>query len=137
MPCVGTGGWTEFALPQPLTISADTAYTLSVSTAADVNKVFPLSLNFLTAAGGNDKSLTFTVAAGVFSTQLGTRPTQTAQNAFYFRDVVFATAMTMRPTVFMPKVLSTLPSRSQRFRRSGQSIAGSEPAQVQSDHGLE
>ncbi len=89
VPCSGVEGWIEFALPQPLSIDADTAYTVAVSTANDPNGVFPLSTSFFAAAGGNDKSLTFPAGAGVFTTQLGSRPTQTANSSFYFRDVVF------------------------------------------------
>jgi Domain of unknown function (DUF4082)/PA14 domain len=89
MPCVGSAGWIELDLAQPLSIEADVAYTLAVSTAGDPNNVYPVSANSFVAAGGNDKSLTFPQGAGVFSTQLGTRPTQTAQNSFYFRDVAF------------------------------------------------
>jgi hypothetical protein len=90
VPCVGITGWIELDLPQPLSIEADVLYTVSVSTADDPNKVYPLSANFFAAAGGNDKSLTFPAGAGVFGTWLGTRPSQTApNNSFYFRDVVF------------------------------------------------
>ncbi|MFO1499385.1 MAG: DUF4082 domain-containing protein [Verrucomicrobiota bacterium] len=89
VPSIGAAGWIALPLPQPLAIDADTAYTVSVSTAEDLNKVYPVSANFFAAAGGNDKSLTFPAGAGVFSPQLGTRPTQTAENSFYFRDVAF------------------------------------------------
>lgn len=89
VPSVGVGGWIELTLPQPLSIEADVAYTVAVSTADDSNRVYPASADFFAAAGGNDKSLVFPPGAGVFSTQLGSRPTETAQNSFYFRDVAF------------------------------------------------
>jgi Domain of unknown function (DUF4082)/PA14 domain len=89
VPCPGTTGWIELDLPQALSIEADVAYTVSVSTANDPANVYPVSANFFAAAGGNDKSLTFPAGAGVFTMQLGTRPTQTSNNSFYFRDVLF------------------------------------------------
>ena len=90
VPSVGIVGWVQFDLPQPLAIEAEVAYTVSVSTADDPNKVYPVSENYFAAAGGNNHSLTFPAAAGVFGAPLGTRPTQTLNSAFYFRDVVFA-----------------------------------------------
>jgi len=56
-------GWSELDLPQPLSVESDVAYTISVSTANDPNKVYPVSANFFAAAGGNDKSLTFPAGA--------------------------------------------------------------------------
>ncbi|MEO8427149.1 MAG: DUF4082 domain-containing protein, partial [Verrucomicrobiota bacterium] len=94
IPCLGVEGWVDFDLPKALAVEPDVDYTVSVTTAQDAGKVYPVSANFVPAAGGNDRSLTFPAAAGVFGTQLGARPAQTTQNSFYFRDVVFAAGET-------------------------------------------
>jgi hypothetical protein len=78
-----------FDLPKALAIEADVDYTVSVSTAQDPARVYPRSENVLSAPGSNDRSLRYPAAAGVFGTQLGTRPSETDRNSLYFRDVVF------------------------------------------------
>ncbi|MBI4663125.1 MAG: DUF4082 domain-containing protein [Verrucomicrobia bacterium] len=89
IPCLSGEGWLAFDLPKALAIEPDVNYTVSVSTAQDTGKVFPRSVNVVSSAGSNDRSLRYPAAAGVFSTQLGTRPSQTDRNSYYFRDVVF------------------------------------------------
>ncbi|MCI0535519.1 MAG: DUF4082 domain-containing protein [Verrucomicrobiales bacterium] len=89
IPSLVGEGWVAFDLPKALAIEAEVDYTVSVSTAQDPGKVYPRSVSVVPAPGSNDRSLRYPAAAGVFSTQLGARPSQTDRNSYYFRDVVF------------------------------------------------
>jgi len=85
----GIDGWFTYYLPKAVAVEAGVNYTVSVSTGQDPGKTYASSENVVSSPGGNGQSLRYPASAGVFSTQLGTRPTQSYNNSIYFRDVLF------------------------------------------------
>ncbi len=83
----GNAGWKSFTLPAPLSITANTDYTVSVSNSSD--RYYAGQLNGFDAPIVNGHVSTYT-GSGVYSTILGTMPTLIWNNTNYFRDVVFA-----------------------------------------------
>ncbi|WP_165956866.1 DUF4082 domain-containing protein [Kribbella antibiotica] len=78
------GGWQEVRFAQPITITTDTEYVVSYSSAGG----FSATDGGLAAARSNG-SLT-TSGPGLFAVQSGQFPTQSYQNRNYFADVVFS-----------------------------------------------
>ena len=83
----GAAGWITLDVPDVL-IEAGTDYTVSVSTGGG-GRNYPIRSDDLAAAGSNGLNLFHPAGAGVFTTTPGARPTQTFQNANYYRDIVF------------------------------------------------
>lgn len=86
----GTIGWQTFDIAD-LQISANTAYTLSVSTGSDTGRYYAMKTNVMASGGNNGGHLIWQAHAGVYGTTLGQRPvTQALYDANYMRDIVFA-----------------------------------------------
>ncbi len=84
----GTEGWKEFTLPEPVVIEGNTDYCVVVTNGTDqwyfcTEQAFSSPIN-------NGPLVTY-VGSGVFTTTLGTMPTQTWNNSNYYRDVVVET----------------------------------------------
>ena len=77
-------GWQQQALATPLTLTANTVYTVSVN----VGSYFPVTSNGLSTQIINGDIRSATGANGVYGNS-GTFPTLTFQASNYFRDVVF------------------------------------------------
>jgi len=82
-------GWFTYTLPTPVSLTAGTADTVSVTTGTDAAHAYVSNNNTLTSGGNNGAHLTYPVNAGVFSDTLGTRPTSVWQASNYLRDIVF------------------------------------------------
>lgn len=82
----GLAGWKTFTLPQPLTVSANTEYIVSVSNSND--RYYAAQLNGLASPIVNGH-LRATAGSGVWTDAMGSMPTNVWQNSNYFRDVVF------------------------------------------------
>jgi hypothetical protein len=85
----GYEGWFVHYLPTPVAVEAETGYTVAVSTGQDPARTYASSPNVLLAPGGNGRSLRYPASAGVFTTQIGARPSQSTNASVYFRDVLF------------------------------------------------
>ena len=82
----GSAGWKTFALPQPLTISANNEYIVAVSNSSDQYYAAQLhGLDFPLVNG----HLKTSAGSGVWSDAMGSMPTNVWQNTNYFRDVIF------------------------------------------------
>jgi len=84
----GTEGWKEFTLPTPVVIEGNTDYIIDVTNGTDqwyfcTERAFDSPIN-------NGPLVTY-VGSGVYTTTLGTMPTQTWNNSNYYRDVVIET----------------------------------------------
>jgi hypothetical protein len=82
----GSEGWKSFALPTPLVIIANTDYVVAISNSGD--QYYAAQLHGFDAPIVNESLHTY-VGSGVFTTTMGTMPTDVWQNANYFRDIVF------------------------------------------------
>jgi opacity protein-like surface antigen len=85
----GSNSWVTYTLPQPVSISANTQYTVSVSTGTDSAKYYTARAGDFASPGNNGSHLSWPADAGVYTTSLGTRPTTTYNHNNYLRDVVF------------------------------------------------
>ncbi len=104
----GTGpGWITYTLPTPVALTANTAYTVSVSTGADSGRRYAYSANALTGGGNNGANLTYPANAGVYSASIGSRPTSSWNSSNYFRDIVFTPSGTTPPPSTDPVTLFT------------------------------
>ncbi len=92
----GLAGWITLDIPDT-PILANTDYTVTVST-GDAGRNYAFLDGDLLLPGGNGLNLFYPAGAGVFSTTPGARPTQSFQNANYFRDIVFVPKTTPPPT---------------------------------------
>jgi hypothetical protein len=81
----GTEGWKEYTLPEPVSLTADTDYVIAVSNSSD--QWYASAWYGFDAPITNGPLVTY-VGSGVFTTTLGTMPTQAWNNSNYFRDVV-------------------------------------------------
>jgi YD repeat-containing protein len=84
----GTSEWFTFNLAVPVSIEANTDYTVVVTTGTDSQKEFPYINGGTTNAGNNGNHLSYPAGGGVGTQSLGTRPTTTFNNN-YLRDIVF------------------------------------------------
>ncbi len=82
----GTLGWKEFTLPTPLSILANTDYTVVVSTSSDKTIVY--TQNYFDSPVNNGNIITYS-GSGVYTYTLGTRPTTVDYYSSWFRDIVF------------------------------------------------
>lgn len=87
----GNNSWLTYTLPTALSITANTDYTVTVSTGADSSKYYAAINGDFSSAGSNGASLSWPANAGVFTSSLGTRPTSSWNGSNYLRDVVFNT----------------------------------------------
>ncbi|MFK7693194.1 DUF4082 domain-containing protein [Paenibacillus sp. HJGM_3] len=85
----GNDSWVQYNLASPVSIAANTAYTVSVTTGTDSGKLYAAVTGDFNSAGSNANHLSWTANAGVFTTTLGTRPTGTFNGNNYLRDIVF------------------------------------------------
>src|SRR5262245_6133231 len=92
----GAAGCVTFDIPDVPTL-ANTADTVSVSTCG-VGRHDPFLHGKPAVADGNGVNLGYPAGDGVFNTAAGARPTQTFQNANYFRDIVFVAVGPPPPT---------------------------------------
>lgn len=92
-------GWREFTLPIPASIAANTQYTVSITTGTDTNKAYAYISSDLVSGGTNGNHLAYPANAGVYTTTLGTRPTQTWNSSNYLRDITFVAGNAPSPTV--------------------------------------
>lgn len=83
----GAVGWITLDIDD-ISIIADTDYTIAIST-GNGDKNYPYIHDNLINPGNNGAHLSYPVNAGVFSTELGTRPTSTFQWSNYLRDIIF------------------------------------------------
>ncbi len=82
----GTAGWKTLTLPAPVHVNANTNYVVAISNGPDRNYAEqPHGLD-ATITNGN---LHAVAGGGVWTTAVGTMPTQVWQNTNYFRDVIF------------------------------------------------
>lgn len=91
-------GWVTYTLSTGVSIDAGTNYTVSITTGGDSSRHFAATVNALVSSGSNGQHLTYPVNAGVYTTTLGSRPTQTWQSSNYFRDIVFSPSGGTTPT---------------------------------------
>jgi hypothetical protein len=82
-------GWHEYTFPAPVSLVADTTYTIVISTGEDANGVYSMGESPLSVGGNNGQSLTYEAGAGVYSDTIGVRPTNSYQNEHYMRDILF------------------------------------------------
>uniref|UniRef100_UPI00286B7EAC Calx-beta domain-containing protein n=1 Tax=Chamaesiphon sp. OTE_8_metabat_110 TaxID=2964696 RepID=UPI00286B7EAC len=87
-----TAGWQEQALATPLTIAANTTYVVSVN--ANTHYVATVDGLRTTIANG-DLSAVADGSNGVFNPNPSAFPTQSFNNANYFRDIVFTPGPTI------------------------------------------
>jgi len=87
-------GWQEQALSTPVSIAANTEYTVSVNTGASY---YVATVSGLATQVSNGSLRSVVGNNGVFG-PVGSRPTQSWQNTNYFRDVVFVPGTTTSPT---------------------------------------
>ncbi|MEZ0393138.1 MAG: DUF4082 domain-containing protein, partial [Pseudobdellovibrionaceae bacterium] len=86
-------GWQQMNLASPLSIAANTEYTVSVNTGAG----YYVATNQGMASQISNGSLRSVVGSnGVFG-PVGSRPTQSWENSNYFRDVVFVADSSSQP----------------------------------------
>jgi uncharacterized protein YaiE (UPF0345 family) len=85
----GNDSWVQYNLASPVSIAANTAYTVSVTTGTDSGKEYASITGDFNSAGSNANHLSWTANAGVYSYTLGTRPTSTFNGNNYLRDIVF------------------------------------------------
>jgi hypothetical protein len=85
---IGSDRWETFILPEPLEITPETEYTVSVSTGTDDNKLFAYITGGVAALGGNGKHLIWPANAAVYSVVIGSMPIARSGDN-YMRDVVF------------------------------------------------
>lgn len=85
----GENKWIELKLPEPIKIEANTEYTISMSTGTEPEKNYASIDSYFTKEGNNNTHLSFPANAGVYSEQLGTRPTQSYKSRCYLRDIIF------------------------------------------------
>jgi hypothetical protein len=78
--------WIDLDIPD-VPIEPGDDYTVSISTTPD--GWYPANGGYFSDPGGNGQFLEFPAGAGVFSDTLGTRPTNSFNNAAYLRDIVF------------------------------------------------
>jgi len=90
----GTEGWKEFTFPEPVIIEASVDYIIDVTNGTD-QWYFGTQQGF--AAPINNGPLVTYVGSGVYTTTLGTMPTQVWNNSNYYRDVVVEIGMAGRP----------------------------------------
>lgn len=103
---VSTPGWYVYNLATPVTVSAGVSYTVVVSTGADSTHAYALG-TAVSSAGGNGAHLNYPANAGVFTTTLGTLPTQTYAGSNYLRDVLFVPGTANRAPVATAQSVST------------------------------
>ncbi|MFO1152046.1 MAG: DUF4082 domain-containing protein [Rhodospirillales bacterium] len=104
----GTGpGWITYTLPTPVALTANAAYTVSVSTGADSGRRYAYSANALIGGGNNGANLAYPANAGVYSASIGSRPTGSWNSSNYFRDIVFTPSGTTPPPSTDPVTLFT------------------------------
>ncbi len=84
----GTEGWKEFTLPTPVVIEGNTDYIIDVTNGTD--QWYFCTEHAFDAPINNGPFVTY-VGSGVYTTTLGTMPTQTWNNSSYYRDVVIET----------------------------------------------
>jgi hypothetical protein len=84
-------GWHEFQLPTPVSLVANQAYTVTVSTGQDSGRRYTEIRNDpdMGTGGDNGQNLTYPSHAAVYSSTIGVRPTQSWQQSNYLRDVIF------------------------------------------------
>ncbi|MFK7693188.1 DUF4082 domain-containing protein [Paenibacillus sp. HJGM_3] len=85
----GNDSWVQVNLATPVSIAANTPYTVSVTTGTDSGKLYAAVTGDLNSAGSNANHLLWTANAGVYTSTLGTRPTLTFNGNNYLRDIVF------------------------------------------------
>jgi uncharacterized protein YaiE (UPF0345 family) len=85
----GNDSWVQYNLGTPVSIAANTAYTVSVTTGTDTGKLYAAVTGDFNSAGSNANHLSWTANAGVYTSTLGTRPTSTFNGNNYLRDIVF------------------------------------------------
>ncbi len=104
----GTEGWKEFTLPTPVVIEGNTEYIIDVTNGTD--QWYFCTEHAFDAPINNGPLVTY-VGSGVYTTTLGTMPTQTWNNSNYYRDVVietFAIASGPNPANGAPAVTAPL-----------------------------
>lgn len=84
----GTAGWVNYYLPASVSITANTEYTVVVSTGTDTNK--EQVAIYLPNSGNNSSYLSYPANSGVYTITTGARPT-TSNGNNYLRDVLFET----------------------------------------------
>lgn len=84
----GSNSWVTFYMPTPLEVTANTVYTVSVSSGGDAGNVYAAIPSDL-ASGGSSGGLTWPANAGVYTYTVGARPTLTYNSTNYLRDVIF------------------------------------------------
>jgi phosphodiesterase/alkaline phosphatase D-like protein len=82
----GSEGWKSFTLPTPLAITANTDYIVAISNSSD--QYYAAQENGFDAPIVNGSLHTY-VGSGVYTSTLGTMPTESWENSNYFRDIVF------------------------------------------------
>ena len=98
-------GWHEFSLPSPVSLAANQAYTVAVSTGVDATNWYTEVRQDpdMGTGGSNGLHLTCPANAAVYSATIGVRPIHTWQQSNYLRDVIFvaesATADTTAPSI--------------------------------------
>ncbi len=98
-------GWHEFSLPTPVPLSANQAYTVTVSTGEDSTRWYSEVTQdpAMGKGGSNGLHITYPANASVYSETIGVRPTKSWQQSNYLRDVIFvaqsSTADTTAPSV--------------------------------------
>ena len=85
--------------PRRRPLSANTAYTVSVTTGTDSTHAYADNENTLASTGNNGAHLTYPANAGVYTTTLGTLPTTVWQASNYLRDIVFAPSSAVAPAI--------------------------------------
>ena len=80
----GTHGWRQYPLTTPIAVQTSKTYIISITNGTDLN--YEKSENF----PANTSNTYVRYTRGVYSTTLGTAPTQTYASSCYFRDVVFS-----------------------------------------------
>jgi beta-glucanase (GH16 family) len=100
----GNNSWLTYTLPTALNITANTDYTVTVSTGTDSGKYYSAINGDFSSAGNNGANLSWPANAGVYTSSLGTRPASTWGSSNYLRDVVFNTSAPGTPDLIVTDI---------------------------------